>query len=124
MLSLISVTLVAIWNLIYFVFIYKKDSFYAGMGDIPTNTYTKQSKKTWIFTMLAETVILMVTFTYFICVTEAYSTGMHHEGEAWVDPDAPVEEEKPESEKKSEKKSEAAPEGDAAEGDAAPAEGE
>ena len=74
--------------------------------------------------MLAETVILMVNFTYFICVTEAYSTGMHHEGEAWVDPDAPVEEEKPESEKKSEKKSEAAPEGDAAEGDAAPAEGE
>jgi len=91
------------------------------MGDIPTNTYTKQSKKTWIFTMLAETVILMVTFTYFICVTEAYSTGMHHEGEPWVDPNAPVEEEeKPVSEKKSE----AAPEGDAAEGDAAPAEGE
>jgi hypothetical protein len=40
------------------------------MGDIPTNTYTKQSKKTWIFTMLAETVILMVNFTYFIYVTE------------------------------------------------------
>jgi len=126
MLSLISVTLVAIWNLIYFVFIYKKDSFYAGMGDIPTNTYTKQSKKTWIFTMLAETVILMVTFTYFICVTEAYSTGMHHEGEPWVDPNAPVEEEeKPVSEKKSEAAPEGdAAEGDAAEGDAAPAEGE
>jgi hypothetical protein len=125
MLALISVTLVAIWNLIYFVFIYKKDSFYAGMGDIPTNTYTKQSKKTWIFTMLAETVILMVTFTYFICVAEAYKSGMHHEGVAWVDPDAPVEEEeKPVSETKSEAKpAEGEGEGEG-EGDAAPAEGE
>lgn len=121
---MVSVTLVAIWNLIYFVFIYKKDSFYAGMGDIPTNTYTKQSKKTWIFTMLAETVILMVTFTYFICVTGAYQSGMWHEGEAWVDPNAPVEEEAAVSEKKSEAKEASAKEGDAAEGEAAPADGE
>lgn len=95
------------------------------MGDIPTNTYTKQSKKTWIFTMLAETVILMVTFTYFICVAEAYKSGMHHDGVAWVDPDAPVEEEeKPVSETKSEAKpAEGEGEGEG-EGDAAPAEGE
>ena len=74
--------------------------------------------------MLAETVILMVTFTYFICVTGAYQSGMYHEGEAWVDPNAPVEEEeKAVSEKKSEAGSKPA-EGEAAEGDAAPAEGE
>jgi len=67
--------------------------------------------------MLAETVILMVTFTYFICVTGAYKSGMWHEGEAWVDPDAPEEkEEEAKSSKKaeSEKKS-----GDAAEEPAA-----
>lgn len=115
---MVSVFLVASWNLIYFVFIYKKDSFYAGMGDIPTNTYTKQSKKTWIFTMLAETVILMVTFTYFICVTGAYQSGMYHEGEAWVDPNAPVEEEK---KPVSEKKSEAKPAGEDAPAEDAPA---
>merc|ERR1711904_322775 len=36
-LALVSVFLIAAWNLIYFIFIYKKDKFYAGMGDIPSN---------------------------------------------------------------------------------------
>merc|ERR1711981_483909 len=76
-LALVSVLLICIWNCIYFVFIYKKDKFYAGMGDIPTNVYTQQSKKNWLFTMLAETVILLCFFAYFLCVTAAYSTDMH-----------------------------------------------
>lgn len=114
--------MVAIWNLIYFVFIYKKDSFYAGIGDIPTNTYTKQSKKTWIFTMLAETVILMCWFAYFICVTTAYWNGMagpEEDADAAPvpEPEAEKEESKKESKKESSKKPSEKPEG---EGEAAP----
>lgn len=101
--------------MIYFVFIYKKDSFYAGMGDIPTNTYTKQSKKTWIFTMLAETVILMCFFAYFICVTTAYWNGMAgpEEDAAAAPVEEPKEDEK-EPSKKSSKKASEKPEGEGA----------
>lgn len=76
-LALVSVFLLACWNLIYFVFIYKKDKFFAGMGDIPSNVYTQQNKKNFLFTMLAETVILLCFFGYFLCVTAAYSEDMH-----------------------------------------------
>jgi hypothetical protein len=99
--------------LIYFVFIYKKDKFYAGMGDIPSNVYTQQSKKNFLFTMLFETVILFCFFGYFLCVTAAYSEDMKGpEEEA-----APVEAEKPPSaqSKKSKQPS--------AKGEEAPAEG-
>lgn len=86
-LALVSVFLLASWNLIYFVFIYKKDKFYAGMGDIPSNVYTSQNKKNFIFTMLAESVILLVMFGYFLCVTAAYSEDMHGpEEEAAAEP--------------------------------------
>lgn len=76
-LALASVFLLAMWNLIYFVWLYKKDKFYAGMGDIPSNVYTSQSKKNFIFTMLFESVILLCFFGYFLCVTAAYSEDMH-----------------------------------------------
>lgn len=75
--ALVSVFLLAVWNLIYFVFIYKKDKFFAGMGDIPSNVYTQQSKKNFIFTMLGETVFMLCMFGYFLCVTAAYSEDMH-----------------------------------------------
>jgi hypothetical protein len=97
-LALSSVFLLAVWNLIYFVWLYKKDKFYAGMGDIPSNVYTSQSKKNFLFTMLFESVILLCFFGYFLCVTAAYSEDMHG-------PEQPEEEEKPaeDDEKKSEK---------------------
>ena len=75
--ALTSVFLLAVWNLVYFVFIYKKDKFFAGMGDIPSNVYTQQSKKNFIFTMLGETVFMLCMFGYFLCVTAAYSADMH-----------------------------------------------
>jgi hypothetical protein len=100
-LALCSVFLLAVWNLIYFVWLYKKDKFYAGMGDIPTNVYTSQSKKNFLFTMLFETVLMLVMFSYFLCVTAAYADDMHgppKEEEAAV---VPVAEKKPPSEKSS-----------------------
>lgn len=92
-LALVSVFLLAMWNLIYFVFLYKKDKFYAGMGDIPSNVYTSQNKKNFLFVMLFESVILLCFFGYFLCVTAAYSEDMHGPEEVA----APVEEDKPAS---------------------------
>jgi len=61
------------------------------MGDIPTNVYTQQNKKNFLFTMLFETVILLVCHGYFLCVTAAYTEDMH----------GPPEDENKEEEKKS-----------------------
>jgi hypothetical protein len=85
-LALTTVFLLAVWNLIYFVFIYKKDKFFAGMGDIPSNVYTQQSKKNFIFTMLGESVFMLCMFGYFLCVTAAYSEDMHGPEEAAAEP--------------------------------------
>ena len=128
--ALVSVFLLASWNLIYFVFIYKKDKFYAGMGDLSNNVYTQQNKKNFIFTMLGESIFMFCMFGYFLCVTAAYSTDMHGPEE---DPAAAKEEDaKSNATKgsKGSKKSKPAsaagdkPADDAAAGDAAPAEGE
>jgi len=98
-LALVSVFLLAVWNLIYFVFIYKKDKFFAGMGDIPSNVYTSQSKKNFLFTMLAESVIMLVMFGYFLCVTAAYSSDMNGPEKEEEAAAAPVEAKKAPSEK-------------------------
>jgi len=91
------------------------------MGDIPTNTYTKQSKKTFLFTMLGETVCMLVLFSYFLCVTVAYADLMHgpeeEEEDAAAAADAPEDDKKSEKSKKSEEKKEEEAKGDDA-GDA------
>ena len=74
------------------------------MGDIPSNVYTQQSKKNFLFTMLGETVFMLCMFGYFLCVTAAYSEDMHGPEEAAAPP--PEEEEPPKSEKSASKKSE------------------
>lgn len=77
LLALISFCCVALWDIIYFVWLYKRDSFMAGMGDPKTNEYTKQSKKTFIFTFLAESLICIGLYAYFICVASNYQEAMH-----------------------------------------------
>jgi len=108
-LALSTVFLLAVWNLIYFVFIYKKDKFFAGMGDLSSNVYTQQSKKNFIFTMLGESVFMLCMFGYFLCVTAAYSEDMHGPEEAAEEP-APVvaDDAKSNKSKQSSKKSEKA----------------
>jgi len=104
-LIIVSISLLQVWNLVYFVWIYKKDAFYAGMGDIPTNTYTKQSKKTFLFTMLAETVVILVLWSYFLCVVSAYMDACHgpeEEEGAEAEPEAEAEAE-PEAEEADDK---------------------
>ena len=76
-LALVSVLLVCVWNFIYFLAFYKKDIYYSGMGEIEKNYYAKQSKKIFLFVMLAETVVIGALFVYFISVTSTYAELMH-----------------------------------------------
>lgn len=50
------------------------------MGAIDKNYYATQSKKVFLFTMIAESVVLVCFFTYFICVTSTYAELMHGNG--------------------------------------------
>lgn len=50
------------------------------MGAIDKNYYATQSKKVFLFTMIAESVVLTCFFTYFICVTSTYAELMHGNG--------------------------------------------
>ena len=79
-LALVSVILLALWNIIYFVAIYKKDLYYSGMGDISNNVYTTQSKKVFLFIMIAESVVMVAFFCYSIWVTSTYAELMHGKG--------------------------------------------
>jgi len=74
------------------------------MGDIPTNTYTKQSKKTFLFTMLAETVIILVLWSYFLCVVSAYMDACHgpEEEEGAAEPEAEADDKAEEGDDKAE----------------------
>merc|ERR1711939_857222 len=95
-LIIVSLVLVVSWYLIYFIWIYKKDGFYQGMGDPKDNVYTKSNKKTFLFSFLGETVGLLALYSYFLCVTTSYKIAMHG-------PETPPEE-KAASSKKSESK--------------------
>lgn len=79
-LALVSIILLALWNIIYFVAIYKKDVYYSGMGEIGKNVYTTQSKKVFLFIMIAESVVMIAFFCYSIWVASTYQELMHGKG--------------------------------------------
>ena len=76
MFGIISTALIAVWVVCYYVFIYKNDTVFSGQGDPQYNTYTKMSKKFYLFIVLAETTALCVAYAYFICVTNRYADKM------------------------------------------------
>jgi len=39
--------------------------------------YQSQSKKNFLFILLAETAIVVVAYSYFLCVTKAYMNAKH-----------------------------------------------
>merc|ERR1712072_1685469 len=100
-LIIVSLVLVVSWYLIYFIWIYKRDGFYQGMGDPKDNVFSKSNKKTFLFTFLGETVGLLALYSYFLCVTTSYCIAMHG-----PEKEEMMEEEKPKSEEKSKAKSE------------------
>merc|ERR1711865_827872 len=56
--------------------IYKNDTVFTGQGDPQSNSYSKMSKKFYLFVVLAETTALCIAYSYFICVTNRYTQNM------------------------------------------------
>jgi hypothetical protein len=81
MFSIISTALIAVWIVCYYVFIYKNDTVFTGQGDPQSNSYSKMSKKFYLFIVLAETTALCISYSYFICVTARYADKMKGEEE-------------------------------------------
>lgn len=72
-LSIISVSLWCIWQLIFFLAIYKRDTVYSGIGAAnDESNYHTTPKRTYLFTVLAETAILLTFLTYYTCVANEY----------------------------------------------------
>jgi len=94
-LVLISVTLLAVWNVVYFYFFYKYDAVYTGTADLG---YIKQTKKQFIVWSMFLAAAIDSVYAYFLCVCHTYKTRLNK----------PDEEEKkePEEEKKEEEKKE------------------
>lgn len=71
--SIISVFLWAVWQLIFYLAIYKRDVVYSGMGAANDDSnYTKLGKKQFIFTFLAEAFVIIGFLAYFVAVTSEY----------------------------------------------------
>jgi len=93
-LNIISLSLTAIWTIVYYLAFYKQPVVYVGMN----GEYTSTPKKAFVFFRLLQYVILIAAFTYFLCVCQEYKSVMKTER-----PVKPVAAEAPEEEKKSEK---------------------
>lgn len=83
--SIVSVFLWAVWQLIFYLAIYKRDTVYSGMGAANDDSnYTRVGKKQYIFTFLAEAFVIMGFLAYFVAVSSEYVNLMNkkHEEEA------------------------------------------
>merc|ERR1712167_284270 len=69
--SLISFFCVALWNVIYYTAIYKRDEVFIGYG-VSEDKYQKFQKKFYIFKVLLESAILLALYAYFMCVISNY----------------------------------------------------
>merc|ERR1712196_690204 len=79
-LSLVSIFLVALWNVIYYTAIYKRDVF-IGYG-VSEDKYQKFQKKYYLFKVLLESAILLALYAYFQCVVGIQGPPEEEEGEA------------------------------------------
>jgi hypothetical protein len=74
-LSLVSIFLVALWNVIYYTAIYKKEDVYIGYG-VSEEKYQKFQKKYYLFKVLLESAILLALYAYFQCVIQTYKDAL------------------------------------------------
>merc|ERR1712176_1611274 len=79
-LSLVSIFLVALWNVIYYVAIYKRDDVFIGYG-VSEDKYQKFQKKYYLFKVLLEAAILLALYGYFMCVIQTYKNLLREEKE-------------------------------------------
>merc|ERR1712167_252844 len=70
-LSLVSIFIVALWNVIYYTAIYKRDEVFIGYG-VSEDKYQKFQKKYYLFKVLLEAAILLALYAYFMCVITSY----------------------------------------------------
>ena len=70
-LSIASIFLVALWNVIYYTAIYKKEDVSIGYG-VAEEKYQKFQKKYYLFKVLLEAAILLCLYAYFLCVIQTY----------------------------------------------------
>jgi len=76
--SVISIFLWMVWQLIFYLAIYKRDTVYSGYGHAnDESNYIKSGKKQFIFTFLAEGFVLIGFLGYFIAVISQYVTLMN-----------------------------------------------
>lgn len=76
-LALISIVLSGIWTTVYFIWLYKKDAIYTGAGSPEYGQgYHKTNKKVYIWTIIAETIVLSALYVYFIMACGSYHTAM------------------------------------------------
>merc|ERR1712147_243008 len=74
-LSLVSIFLVALWNVIYYTAIYKRDEVFIGYG-VSEDKYQKFQKKYYLFKVLLESAILLALYAYFQCVIQTYKDAL------------------------------------------------
>jgi hypothetical protein len=79
-LSLASIFLVALWNVIYYTAIYKRDEVFIGYG-VSEDKYQKFQKKYYLFKVLLEAAILMALYAYFQCVIQTYKDALRERKE-------------------------------------------
>jgi len=70
-LAICSFTLLAVWNLCYFQWLYKYDIVYAGADVVG---YTMQTKKAFMVWSLFIAICLDFAFAYFLCVATTYKS--------------------------------------------------
>ena len=74
-LSLCSIGLVALWNVIYYTAIYKREDVFIGYG-VSEDKYQKFQKKYYLFKVLLEAAILLALYAYFMCVIQQYKDAL------------------------------------------------
>lgn len=77
-LSLASIGCVALWNVIYYTAIYKRDEVFIGYG-VSEDKYQKFQKKYYLFKVLLESAILLALYAYFMCVITNYKNLLRKE---------------------------------------------
>jgi len=100
-LTIVGVSLVAIWSACYFIFLYKKDSVVTGNDGVG---FVKATKKQEVVITLYVACCIDALFAYFLCVVGSYIKALNKEEE----PEEEKKEEKADDKKDdAEKKSEA-----------------
>jgi hypothetical protein len=78
MMAIISFSLLAIWNLCYFQWLYRYDIVFAGADVVG---YTMQTKKSFMVWSLFLGIVFDFIWAYFLCVATTYATAMDGEQE-------------------------------------------